>query len=102
MFSHKLEDEEENEGFTVSRRFLALVFLGAALVLAGIIILVVSSLELGGSGSVGAVVFIGPFPIVFGSGPDATWLILIGVIIAVISLVVFLAMNNKRYGRLND
>ena len=100
MFSHKLEDEAENEGFTVSSRFLALLFLGVALVFAGII-LVVTSIELGGSGSVGVVVFIGPFPIVFGSGPDATWLIFIGVIIAAISLVVFLAMNNKRYGRLN-
>ena len=101
MFSHKLEDEEENEGFTVSNRFLALLFLGIALVLAGIIVLVVASLELGGSGSVGVVIFIGPFPIVFGSGPDSKWLILIGIIIAAISIVAFLVMN-KRYGRLSE
>jgi uncharacterized membrane protein len=102
MFSYKLDEEEENEGFTFSNRFLAFLFLGTALVFTGIIILAVSSLELGGSGSIGVVVFIGPFPIVFGSEPDAKWLILIGVIMAVISLVVFLAMNNKRYRRLND
>jgi len=101
MFSHKLEDEAENEGFTVSSRFLALLFLGVALVLAGIIVLVVTSLELGGSGSVGVVIFIGPFPIVFGSGPDSKWLILIGAIIAAISLVTFLVMN-KRYRRLSE
>jgi uncharacterized membrane protein len=102
MFSYKLDEPEENEGFTFSNRLLALLFLGTALVFTGIIILSVFSPELGGSGSIGVVVFIGPFPIVFGSGLDAKWLILIGVIIAAISLVVFLAMNNKRYRRLND
>jgi uncharacterized membrane protein len=35
------------------------------------------------------VIFIGPFPIVFGAGPDATWLILISVVIAAVSAVAF-------------
>jgi uncharacterized membrane protein len=101
MFSHKLGNEEEKEGFTVSIRFLALLFLGIVLVVAGIIVLVVASLETGGSGSVGVVIFLGPFPIVFGSGPDSKWLILIEIIIAATSLVAFLVVN-KRYGRLSE
>ncbi len=42
---------------------------------------------LGGSESVGEVIFIGPVPIVFGAGPDAGWLIAVSAIITVVSLV---------------
>jgi uncharacterized membrane protein len=56
---------------------------------------------LGSSGSVGVVILIGPFPIVFGSGPNAFWLILIGIILAFVSIVLFLVMN-RRIGRLRD
>ncbi len=101
MFSDTFENNDENDGFTVSSRFLALLFLGVVIVIIGIVILIVASVFAGGSGSVGVVIFIGPFPIVFGSGPDATWLIIIGVILTVISIVAFLIMN-KRYGRLNE
>ena len=98
MLKGMLEDEDETEGFTISSRFLAFLILGIALVLVGIVVLVVASFVFGSSGSVGVVIFIGPFPIVFGAGPDAIWLILIGIIIAALSLVLFLVMN-RRYGR---
>jgi uncharacterized membrane protein len=70
---------------------------------AGLIVLVVGALfvfaasALGGNGSssAGIVVFIGPVPIVFGAGPDAGLLILIGVIIAAISLVSFLVWRRR-------
>jgi uncharacterized membrane protein len=87
--------ENEDEGIEVSSRFFGFLILGVALIFIGIIVLVVASVVFGGSGSVGVVIFIGPFPIVFGKGPDAIWLILIGVIIAVLSIVLFLIMNRK-------
>lgn len=66
------------------------------MVFVGVIVLVVIASIFSGSSSAGVVVFIGPFPIVFGSGPKATWLILIGIILSVISLVLFFVMNRRR------
>ena len=94
MFLLKMSEE----GFTISDRFFGLLLLGVALVFVGIVVIVVASLSLGGSGSVGVVIFIGPFPIVFGSGPNSILLILIGIILAVLSIVFFWVMN-RRYGR---
>jgi uncharacterized membrane protein len=91
--------ESGKEGVTVSSRFFLLLVLGFVLVFVGVIIVLVAALLSGNSpASVGAVIFIGPFPIVVGAGPDAGLLILIGVILAVLSVVVFLVMN-RRAGR---
>ena len=86
--------ETEDEGIEVSSKFLSLLILGVSLVFVGIVIVVVASAA-SGSGSVGGVIFIGPIPIVFGSAPNTAWLILIGIIIAVLSAVVFLVMNRR-------
>ena len=92
--------ENEDEGIEVSSRLFGFLMLGVALIFIGIVVLIVASVVLGGSGSAGVVIFIGPFPIVFGKGPDAVWLILIGIIIAVLSIVLFLIMNRRmrRFG----
>lgn len=70
---------------------------GFGIIMAGMLIIGAASAFGGGNGSTstGVVIFIGPFPIVFGSGPDATWLILIGLIIAAISAVLFFAIRRK-------
>ena len=101
MFNSMLKEEDEAEGLMVSSRLLVFLVLGIALLFIGIVVLVVASASLCDTGSVSVVIFVGPFPIVFGSGPDATWLIIMGVILAIISLIAFLAMN-KRYGRLSN
>ena len=79
----------------MSNRLFGFLILGIALIFIGIVVLVVASVVLGGSGSVGIVIFIGPFPIVFGKGPDAAWLILIGIIISILSIVLFLTMYRR-------
>ncbi len=90
-------EQDEDEGIEVSGRLFNLIILGIALVFVGIVIVVVVSV-ISGFGSVGGVIFIGPFPIVFGSGPNAVWLILIGIILAIISVVIFWIMN-RRFGK---
>jgi uncharacterized membrane protein len=65
------------------------------LVFVGIAVLVVASIVLGRSDSVGGIILIGPIHIVFGWGPDAGWLIAIGLILAVYSIVLFLIMNKR-------
>ena len=88
------ENETEAEGVTVSRRLFVFLILGITLVLIGIVVLAVVSLVLGSLGSVGVVIFIGPFPIVFGSGPNAILLILVGIILAVL-MVLFWVMRRR-------
>ena len=87
-------EENEAEDIEVSSRFFNLIILGIALIFVGIVVVVVASVVLG-SGSFGAVIFIGPFPIVFGSGPNATWLILIGIILSVVSVIIFVVINRR-------
>jgi LPXTG-motif cell wall-anchored protein len=95
-----LQNEDENEGLTLSNGIFRWVLLGVALVFVGIVILV-AALVLSGSGCVGVVIFIGPIPIVFGSGTNETWLILIGITLAIVSLVLFF-VTKRRYGERRD
>ena len=86
--------ESENSG-GFSRTGLILMA-GFAVIFIGILLMVVASLfGEGGSSSTGIVIFIGPFPVVIGAGPDALWLILIGVIIAVAMAVMFVIYRRR-------
>ena len=91
-------DEDKSEEITFPRGLLRWVLLGVALIFVGLLVIVVASLVFSSSGSIGVVIFIGPIPIVFGSGPDKFWLITIGIIITIISLLAFLVMN-RHYKR---
>jgi len=98
------EEHRENveEGATASNRFFLLLISGFVLVFVGIaVILIASVLHSGGSASGGVVIFIGPFPIVISAGPDVTLIVLFSIILAVVSVVVFLVMN-RRMRRLGD
>jgi uncharacterized membrane protein len=89
--------ETAEEGVTVSSRlFLFLVF-GFVFVFIGIMVLLIAAVLFGGgSASAGAVIFIWPFfPIVIGAGPDVTLIVLFSIILAVLSVVVFLVMNRR-------
>ncbi len=87
--------EEQSDGVTVSNRLFTALMVGFMLVFVGIIILV-AAIALGdGSGSVGCVIFIGPIPIVFGAGPDSNWLIVISIILAVITLALFVIYSRR-------
>jgi uncharacterized membrane protein len=86
----------EEEGGTVSSRLFLFVILGFVMVFVGVLVIVVASVLFGGgSASVGAVIFIGPFPIVIGAGPDLNLLIVVGVVLAILSVVVFVVLNRR-------
>ena len=92
--------DEENvdsgeKGVSVSGSFFLLLFLGFLLVVVGVVVVLVAAVFGGGSVSGGAVIFIGPFPIVICAGPDVEWLVLVGIILAVLSVVLFFVMNRK-------
>jgi uncharacterized membrane protein len=89
-----LSEEDREEGFVVSRRLFGLLVVGFVLMFVGVAVVFLAAV-FSGSSSVGGVILIGPIPIVFGSGPDAVPLVLLGVIITVISVVLFLIMNRR-------
>ena len=91
-----LLEEDQNQGVNVSSRLLNLLLLGIALVSIGVVVLFVALLVLGGSGSVGGIILIGPIPIVFGAGPNTEWLIAIGLAISIISILLFVFMYRRR------
>lgn len=87
---------EAEEGLVVSSRLFLLLISGFVLVFVGILVILVASVFYGGGFvSAGVVIFIGPFPIVVGAGSDVSVIILVSVILAVLSVVVFLVMNIK-------
>jgi uncharacterized membrane protein len=89
-------DEDNLEAVGVSRWFFVLLVLGFVLVAVGVVVVLFAGVFYGGgSVSGGAVIFIGPFPIVIGAGPDATLLVLVGIVLAVLSVVVFFVLRRK-------
>ena len=81
------------------RRFFLFLILGFVLVFVGIIVVLVSAvLYGGGSASFGAVIFIGPFPIVIGAGPETSWIVLFSIILAVLSVIMFFVMSRRIRG----
>ncbi|MEM2419737.1 MAG: DUF131 domain-containing protein [Candidatus Bathyarchaeia archaeon] len=76
--------------------FLTLFFVGFLAILLGIILLIVAALLSGaGNASFGGVLFIWFFPIVFGAGPEAHWLIFFAVILAVLGVILFLVSRRS-------
>ncbi len=90
------DEESEDEGIGISGRLLGFLFLGVALVFVGIAVIVVASVFLSGSGSEGGVILIGPIPIVFGAGPDASWLIGISIILTAVTVILFLIISSRQ------
>jgi uncharacterized membrane protein len=84
------------ERVIVSRWFFSLLILGFVLVVVGVAFILVATAFYGsGSASGGVVIFVGPFPIVIGAGPDITWIVLFSTVLTVLSIVMFFVMNRK-------
>ncbi|MBC7130099.1 DUF131 domain-containing protein [Candidatus Bathyarchaeota archaeon] len=79
-----------------SRVFLALFFIGFAIIIVGMLLMIFAAASSSGQASVGGFILIGPFPIVFGAGPGAQWLVLFAIILGVISVAVIYLMARKR------
>lgn len=96
------EDQESEENSASLGGFMLLFAAGFVLVFIGVILVMAAS-SFGGDGSAssGIIVFIGPFPIVFGAGPNAGWLILIGAILAALSVVMLVLMQRKMVEKVN-
>lgn len=95
MIGEKLPKYSTEQSSIFQKLFL-LFIIGFFLIFVGIIILMVAAVLSDGSANFGAFIFIGPFPIVVGAGPEAPWMILFAIILAVLSIVLFLVLRRER------
>lgn len=85
--------DDESSGF---QKFLILFITGLFIIFVGIIILIITALFYGeGAANFGGVIFIWFIPIAFGTGPEATWMILLAIILAVLSILMFLTLRRE-------
>ena len=78
------------------RKFLAFFILGFLTMFVGLILVTIAAIvSQRGSTSIGGIIFIGPIPVVFGFGPGAQWLILFAIILAVLSVIMFLSLHRR-------
>ena len=73
-----------------------ILFASFAMIFAGMILMMLASFTQSGSMSGGAIVLIGPIPIVLGSGPESAWLILLGAVFTIVTLAFFLLSRRSR------
>lgn len=77
-----------------------LLAVGLIAIVVGLALLLVGAAGQG-SVSAGGVIFIGPFPIVFGSGPSGSSLALLSIVIGAVMLVFVLLWGWRIYARGN-
>ena len=64
------------------------------LIVAGAILMILAQ---SGLTSSGAIILIGPVPIILGSGPDSGLLVLLGIVTTVLMVIFFLFANRRRW-----
>jgi len=70
-----------------------LFFLSFIVIFVGMLLLMAAAILSGGSTSFGGVVFIGPIPIIIGSGPYFPLAIIIAIILMVLSILLFIGLR---------
>lgn len=86
--------QEQEETFTLPFKLFLLGFL---IVFVGVIVLVVAAVLQGDEADISSVVlvFVGPIPVILGSGPYAPFMLVLAVILTIIGFVVFFWMRRE-------
>lgn len=72
-----------------------LFFIAFAVILIGMLLMTLGSVSNSGSASGGAIIFIGPFPIILGSGPYSFFLVVLAAILTIAGFVFLLFMRKR-------
>jgi len=79
-----------------SRVVLALFVTGILAIVTGMMLMVIAASSSGSSSSgVGAVIFLGPIPVVIGAGPGTVWILLVAVLISILIIMAFLLRRER-------
>jgi len=84
-----------NDESSIFPKFSLLFIIGFFTILVGVVILIVAAMLSDGSANSGVVIFIGPFPIVVGAGREAPWMVLFSIVLAVLSIIMFLVLRRE-------
>ena len=77
---------------------MKLFFVGFLLTFIGFIVLIISTvLQENSSVSGGLIIFVGPIPIILGSGPYAVFAILLVVILTIIGFIMFFLLRKQAF-----
>jgi len=74
-----------------------LLLAGFLLILSGVILVVASSLLGNGSVSTGVIIFVGPIPIIIGTGVNALLAILLAAVFTILCLIVFFLVRRMKW-----
>ena len=74
---------------------LKLFLVGFFLIFMGMIFIMVTAIISGAPTNFGAIIFVGPVPIILGAGPYSLWAILLAVALTVLGIVLFFALRRR-------
>lgn len=80
---------------SMSQKFLMLFVVGFLIIFVGIIILMVAAVLSNGSTNFGVFIFIGPSPIVVDAVPEAPWMVLFAVILAILGIIMVVMLRRE-------
>ena len=90
------EPAKPAEELNIPQWFLTFFILGFSIMILGLILVAIATmLSQASSTGFGGIIFVGPIPIVFGAGLGAQWLVLFAIILAVLSVIMFLTLRRK-------
>jgi uncharacterized membrane protein len=95
MSESEKKNQDDMEELATNKWILRLFVMGFIVIFVGVLVLVSVSMLQGISTSSGVVIFVGPFPIAFGVGPDAPLVILISVILTALSIILFFILRRN-------
>jgi len=61
----------------------------------GMILVTIATVLFGTPAAFGAVVFVGPFPIVLGAGPHSFWAIALAVALTILGVILFFVLQKR-------
>lgn len=69
---------------------LKLFLIGLSLILTGTLLVVIAAIFSGDPSAAGAIIFVGPIPIMWGTWPYPDWTIILAVVLTLLGIVVFI------------
>ena len=61
----------------------------------GMILVIIAAVLFGTPTTFGAVIFVGPIPIVLGAGPHSLWAIVLAVALTILGVILFLVLRKR-------
>lgn len=74
-----------------------LFFLGFFVILIGTVLVVIAAILSGETATAGAVIFVGPIPIILGTGPYFIWAMVLAVVLTILGIVMFIIWRKRAH-----